>query len=171
MNVSPITDEKVPSRLQAECRRLGLLILIATPLLLVLIVLDRTGVLMASGLTGRGAGWRDWARAIVALVPALIYLFCLWRTGAALRDIGREGRFVAAIAETLRRVGVALSLGALFQIAIAPTLAKAFGQGPGYWIGLDSAALTLGVLGLVLMIFARLFRRAARMESELDEII
>ncbi len=165
-------DVPAPTRLQRECRRLGRVTLIATPLLLALTILDRTGPLLAALITGHGGvDWRAWALAIIALVPTLIYLFGLWRTGTVLRAIGREGRFLTAVGTTLRGVGLALALGALFQIAIAPALAKGLGDGPGYWIGLDSAAITLGLLGLVLMIFGRLFRRAARLEAELGEII
>jgi hypothetical protein len=165
-------DTTAPTRLQTQCRRLGLATLITTPVLLVLIGLDRTGVLMVAMVRGHaGAGWRDWGLAGVALVPSLIYLGSLWQMGMALRAIGREGRFVTAVAATLRGVGLALALGALFQIAAAPMLDQLLGRGPGYWIGLDSAAITLGALGLVLMIFARLFKRAARLEHALDEII
>ena len=165
-------DPTTKTRLQSECLRLGRATLIATPVLLALIVLDRTGALMVAMVAGRGgAGWREWGLALVALVPAVIYLVSLWRIGTALRAIGREGRFVTAVAATLRGVGLALALGALFQIALAPMLDRALGHGPGYWIGLDSAAMTLGAVGLVLMIFARLFRRAARLEQALGEFI
>ncbi len=165
-------DTPTPSRLQMECLRLGGFTLVATPVLSMLIVLDRTGALLAAMVSGRHAvDGRDWGLAVVALVPAVIYLLSLWQIGTALRAIGREGRFVTAVAATLRGVGLALALGALFQIALAPALDRALGHGPGYWIGLDSAAITLGALGLVLIVFARLFRRAARLENTLGEFI
>jgi hypothetical protein len=113
----------------------------------------------------------DLLLAVASLVAPATYILGLWRLGGVLKVFAREGRFVTAAFEALRGVGLVLALGAVFTIAIEPGLAILLGRSRGYFIGLSAADIALGLLGAMLCGFARLFRRAAELERELDGFI
>ncbi|MEI9902989.1 MAG: DUF2975 domain-containing protein [Asticcacaulis sp.] len=106
---------------------------------------------------------------LIGLVAPLVYLAGLWRLAGVLKIYATTGRFLAARA--LRGVGLALTAGGVFEVAVVPGLDALAGHGPGYVIGLDPAAIVLAALGVALLMFARLFKRAARMEAELETIL
>ncbi len=154
----------VPGRLRQDCRRLALALYTVCSGLLVLIVLESFGPWLVRHPTGPQVAVR-----LINLVAPLVYMAGLWRLAHVLKIYGASGRFLAA--EALGGVGMALTGGGVFQVALLPGLEALAGQGPGYVISLDPAAIVLAALGVALMMFARLFRRAARMEAELETIL
>lgn len=154
------------NRLRADCGRLARGLFILCLIVSGLILLESCG----PWLVRRPDGGQVVARLINLVAPAA-YMAGLWRLGRGLRLYADKGRFGAALADALGGVGWALVAGAVFQIAVAPGLSALSGHGPGYWIGLDPAAFALAPLGLALIVFARLFRRAARLEAELETIL
>ncbi len=154
------------SRLQTQCASLGGLAATASIILAGLMVLETLGPWLVKPLV-----LPDLLLAAASLVAPATYAFGVWRVGRVLRAFAREGRFVSAAFEALRGVGLVLVLGAVFTIAVEPPLAILLGRSRGYFIGLNAADIALGLMGAMLWGFARLFRRAARLERELDGFI
>ncbi len=156
--------ELPPNRLRQDCRRLSFALHAVCGILALLIGLESFGPWLVHHPTGPQATVH-----LIGLVAPATYLAGLWRLARALRQYAVTGCFLAA--EALGGVGLALTVGGVFQVALLPGLETLAGQGPGYIIGLDPAATVLAALGVALMMFARLFRRAARMEAELETIL
>lgn len=160
----PITKDVTPSRLRQDCRKLSLVLQTLCIGLMLLILLESFGPWLVRHPTAPQVAVR-----CIGLVAPLAYMAGLWRLADVLRIYGASGRFLAV--DALGGIGLALTAGGVFQIALAPGLEKLAGQGPGYVIGLDPAAIVLAALGLALMMLARLFRRAVRMEADLETIL
>ncbi len=157
--------ENTPSnRLRSDCRQLARILTILCIVLSALILLDRLGPWLVHRPDAGEAGVR-----LIGLVAPAAYMAGLWRLARLLKAFAATGRFAAA--DALSGVGWALTAGGAFQTVAVPGLLTVIGHGPGYWIGLDAAAIALAALGLALLVFARLFRRAARMEAELETIL
>ena len=155
-----------PTRLRRDCGRLARGLAILCLVVSGLILLESFG----PWLVRRPDGGEVVAR-LIALVAPAAYMAGLWGLGRGLKLFAGHGRFVTAVADALNGVGWALAAGGVFQVAVAPGLEALSGHGPGYWIGLDPAAFALAALGLALVVLARLFRRAARLEAELETLL
>ena len=155
-----------PGKLRQSCQRAALAFAIACFVLTALILLDGFGPWLVHHPDGGQV-----AAKLIGLVAPAAYMTGLWRLGRALKSFAETGRFAAAVSNSLASVGWALLAGGVFQTALAPGLEALAHHGPGYLIGLDAAALVLAALGVALLIFARLFKRAGRMEAELDLIL
>lgn len=166
MATDPIAPSSPRSPLQVQCGRLAGLAAAASLVLAALMGLETLGPWLVKPVV-----MADLLLSIASLVAPATYVFALWRLGRVLKAFAREGRFVAAAFQALRSVGLALALGAVFTLAVEPGLATLLGRSPGYLIGLSAADIALGLLGAMLWGFARLFRRAARLERELDGFI
>ena len=103
-------------------------------------------------------------------LPLLFYLWAVWSVRRAVVAIGRGEGHDEAIAQLIGRVGLALFLGGLATVFIAPWLA-AWINGRGSFAFYDVSAITVGVVGAALVLVARLLGQAAAMRRELDEII
>ncbi len=154
------------SPLRSDCHRLANILPMVSIVLAVLIVLDTTGPWLV-----RWPGASQALARLITLVAPAAYVIALWRLGRVLKLFGDTGRLIAAAGKALGNVGWALAIGGAFQTLAAPALQTLTGHGPGYWIGLDSAAIALAALGLALVVLARIFNRAARLEAELDQIL
>ena len=159
-------DDPTPSRLRHDCRRMSLWAGPASGLLAALLALEAFGPWLAA----RPDGATVAAGLVDAVAPAA-FLVGLWRLGVAFGRFAESGRFAAALADGLRAVGLVLVLGGLFQTFAAPGLKIVAGRGPGYYVGLDAAAIVIAALGAALLVIARLLRRAAALEAELDTIL
>ena len=109
--------------------------------------------------------------AFIDLIAPGAYLSGLWGLAATLAAFARKGRFETLLAHGLKGVGLALLFGGTFQTALAPGLKTLAGHGPGYILGLDAAAIIIAATGAGIWVISRLFRKAARQESELDGIL
>jgi Protein of unknown function (DUF2975) len=160
----PLPRKGIP--LRAQCGKLGAILAVFSFGLAGLIGLETIGPLMVQPISARDA-----AVALVGLVSPLAYTLGLWSLSGVLRGFSREGRFVDSAFDALRSIGFVLAIGAVFKVIVEPELAWWLGRSRGYWIGLDPGDIALGLMGAGLWVFARLFRRAARLEAELDGFI
>jgi len=135
-----------------------------------LFVLERFG-LVATQLAGGADAWRRLAVQAVAVSPEVFWLAALWWVRQALAAFARGDIFAPTVARMLERVGATLAAGALAATFVVPPLQRALGADPGYWIAFDVAGVVLGALGLALAVIARVLRRAAAVQAELDEMI
>lgn len=103
-------------------------------------------------------------------LPVLFYLSAVWMARRAILALGEGGSDEAALARLLRNIGIALFLGGCAAVFAVPLLIRAL-NGHGAIMRYDPGAITLGVVGLALVLVAHLADGAAAMRRELDEII
>ena len=149
-----------PETLQARGRLLRNLVTMVFVILLLTLFME-VGV-VASGRYPR-------VELLIYRLPMLFYLWAIWCARGAIASIGAGESFGPAVPRLLSQVGLALFLGGIANVFVAPLLAwAAFGRG-----GLahyDVAAITVGVVGLTLVLVAQLLGQAAAMRRELDEM-
>lgn len=104
------------------------------------------------------------------VIPMPFFLAAIWSMRRAVILIGRGGAVESLLSALLWRVGVSLFLGGLALVFAAPQLVRLF-TGSGSYARYDSSAITVGVVGLALMIVARVVTEAGAMRTELDEIL
>ncbi len=103
---------------------------------------------------------------LAAFVPMYIYIWAMWMVRQALKRIADGAMFDEVVPRLLSRVGLALFVGALFNVFAGPTAGVLFGiRLP---LNFDGAAITLGVVGATLVLVAQLLQGAASMREELD---
>ena len=102
--------------------------------------------------------------------PAAFYLWAF--RAAPSSALARGGlNFQPLIAQALSRVGWALALGAGVSVAAAPlTLSLGGPHAFGGFAVFDVPALTLGVVGLALIVLANMLRRATAIEAEATKL-
>lgn len=140
--------------------------------LTILLLLERFGAvglqLVNRGFTGDVS--RRLATQCIAACPELAYLLALWWIRQTLAAFAAGKLYTQAVTRMLDRVGTMLAVGALINIFIVPGASRALGFGPGYLIPYDVSGFVLAALGLSLKVIAHVLRRAAEMETELEEI-
>lgn len=99
-------------------------------------------------------------------LPMLFYLAAVWMIRRACAEIAAGVAFDAVLPTLLRRLGLALALGAAASVFATPWLMPG-----GTLASFDPPAITVGLVGLLLVVLAGLFRRAAAMARELDEFL
>ncbi|MBX9731420.1 MAG: hypothetical protein K2X59_08835 [Sphingomonas sp.] len=104
------------------------------------------------------------------VIPMPFFLAAIWSMRRAVILIGRGGAVESLLSALLWRVGVSLFLGGLALVFAAPLLVRLL-TGGGSYARYDSSAITVGVVGLALMIVARVVTEAGAMRTELDEIL
>ena len=105
-------------------------------------------------------------------LPLIVDLWAAWTLRCAFASLARGALFDRVVPRLLRQLGGALALGGATSVVLAPLAQRAVaGTARGAYLAFDPAAITLGVVGLLLVLLARLFSRAGRMRVELDEII
>ena len=119
-------------------------------------------VLLGVGLNSTGllAAERDYAsavRQVATTIPSLFFIGGIWMVERAFSNL-------------MTRLGFCLLAGGLAFVFAQPLLTKAvLGSSPWGWF--DVPAITLGCLGLLLLVLARPLREAAEARSELEEIL
>ncbi len=109
---------------------------------------------------------------LIYRAPMLFYLLAIWTVRLAFGSIARGALFDMVVPVLLTRLGLCLLLGATTNVLISPSLLRLFyGPSHGALANFDPAAITLGVIGLMLVLVARLLAQAAAMRTELDEIL
>ncbi|MBY0304271.1 MAG: hypothetical protein K2W86_03845 [Sphingomonas sp.] len=104
------------------------------------------------------------------VIPMPFFLAAIWSVRRAVILIGGGGALELLLSALLWRVGASLFLGGLALVFAAPLLVRLF-NGSGSYAHYDSSAITVGVVGLALMIVARVVTEAGAMRAELDEIL
>lgn len=90
--------------------------------------------------------------------PILLYLWAIWTMRRALVAIAAGASFAAIVPRALLRVGIALFGGALLSVFAVPLLTLAV-FGKPFVQTFDGSAVTLGIVGAVLVMVARLLAR------------
>jgi len=139
---------------------------------------------------GQGVAGGETERVLILAVdmlPAAFYLWALLALWATFRDIGRGATFEPAIARGLRQLGLAL-LGSGIASALVeplvkvPLIRRGIAEGTiqtgEYVVRIDAAYLMLVLVGIAILLVARLFAMAAEirtrnqtLESELGEFL
>jgi hypothetical protein len=103
-------------------------------------------------------------------LPVIFYLWAIWLVRRLIVEIGRGRGHSRMLAPTLQQTGIALFLGGIAAVFVAPWIARVIrGHGPVAYY--DVAAITVGVIGLALVVVAYLLGQASEMREELDEIV
>jgi hypothetical protein len=140
--------------------------------LTLLLLLERFGAagLHALAHGGDSAALRVLAGQALAAVPDVLYLLALAGVRRALGEFATGTLVARVVPDLLDRVGRLLAISAVLSLCVVPGLQRALGVGPAWWIAFDVATAALGALGLSLTIVAGVLRRAASLQSELDQI-
>lgn len=105
-----------------------------------------------------------------ATLPSLFFIGGIWTVERAFKAIERGEAVEAALSILMMRLGFCLFAGGLAFVFAQPLLTKVIlGTSPWGWF--DVPTITLGSLGLLLMVLARPLREAADVRSELDGIL
>lgn len=110
------------------------------------------------------------SRGLIMASPTACYLYAVWSIGAVMKRIGAGALLQPAIADALRRVGLALGIGGLLGVFVAINLLRLLGLGSGYAY-FDVPGMTLGMIGGALYLLGRVMDQAAAAQAELDEMI
>ena len=112
---------------------------------------------------------RNWLLLAEAL-PMPFFLAAIWSIRRAVLMVGAGAALRSLVSAMLARVGLALLLGGLAMVVAVPTIVW-LTTGKGAVLRYDVAAITVGVVGLGLMILARVVAEAEELQAELDEIL
>jgi hypothetical protein len=103
--------------------------------------------------------------------PMLLYIWAIWMIRQALKAIGRGEMFSKAIPTLLFRAGLALFVGALFEEVGRNLVAQLVWGRIVDSNTFEASGITLGVVGAMMALIARLFARAVEMRDELDGFV
>jgi DUF2975 family protein len=107
---------------------------------------------------------------VIYYLPMAFYMWAIWMIRRALKSIAAGELFNRVVPKLLARVGLALFGGAVFTEFGVPLLTGLLSGRP-YVRTFEPSAVTLGVVGISLVLFAELLRRAAAMREELGEFL
>lgn len=103
-------------------------------------------------------------------LPVPFYLWAIWSVRRLIVAVGQGRGHEGVFPPMLQRTGIALFLGGISAVFVAPWITRfLLGRGPVAYY--DVAAITVGVVGLALVIVAYLLGQASEMRRELDEIV
>jgi hypothetical protein len=100
--------------------------------------------------------------------PMFLYLWAIWMIRHALQDISRGEMFGAVVPRLLFRVGLALFVGALYEVLGRRVVAELYWGEYHSSQMFEASGITLGVVGASMVLIAGLLRRAMEMRNELD---
>ena len=107
---------------------------------------------------------------LMTFLPIPFYLWAIWSARPAILLIGSGGAFRIVLSSMLQRIGWALLAGGLVRTFAVPWGLRLV-RGLGSYATFDPAAITVGVIGLTLIIVARLVAEAEAIRAELDEFL
>lgn len=119
---------------------------------------------------GRALGDVFW-RGLITNIPTACYLFGVWSIGRAMKRIADGAVLQPAVADALRRVGLALGIGGVISVFVVTNLMRLVGLSTGGWLYFDVPGMTLGMIGGALFLLGRVMDQAAAAQAELDEMI
>lgn len=106
----------------------------------------------------------------VYYLPMFLYMWAIWMIRRALRAIAAGDLYANVLPKLLTRVGAALFGGALYNVFGWPLVGLLL-DGRLYSRTFEASAVTLGIVGAALMLFAQLLGGAAAMREELDAFV
>jgi hypothetical protein len=109
--------------------------------------------------------------ALITNLPYVCYLVGVWFIGQAMGDIAKGRLIQPALASALRRVGIALAVGGVASVFLAPNLVRLVGYAKASYWRFDVPSMTLGMIGGALYLLGRVVDQASRVQAELDEMI
>lgn len=102
-------------------------------------------------------------------LPMLFYLTGVWTIRRTFARLAEGEMFNQLLPVLLRRLGLALVGGGVASVLLTPWLWRALiGPASGAWASFDPSAITVGLVGLLMIVLADLMTRAAAMRHELD---
>lgn len=105
-------------------------------------------------------------------LPMLFYLSAIWTMRRAFGRIADGELFDRVLPASLSRLGLALAGGAVASVFATPWLLRFLGGfRQGAFAAFDPPAITIGLVGLLLVVLSKLFAHAVAMHRELDEIL
>jgi hypothetical protein len=136
------------------------------------LVLTGAGVLLNSTglLAGEVAGSAK-VRLAAGLLPTLFYLAAIGMVQRAHAAIVRGEAVEATLARLLERLGICLLLGGLARVFGEIWIVRLIAGGVSSVAWFDVAAITLGCVGLLLVLLARPLRAAGQARAELADIL
>jgi len=100
------------------------------------------------------------------------YLSAIWTMHRAFAQIADGELFDRVLPVSLSRLGFALAGGAIASVFLSPWLMRILGGfRRGAFAAFDPPAITIGLVGLLLVVLSSLFARAVAMRRELDDIL
>lgn len=110
------------------------------------------------------------AHMFAALIPSIFFAAAIWSTAQAFRALDTGENAEITLANLVERVGACLTLGALASVFGKPLLLKVLSDSaPLMWF--DPAAITLGCVGILLLLLGRPLRVAADRRAELADFL
>jgi hypothetical protein len=107
---------------------------------------------------------------LVDALPVPFFLWAIWSIRRAVVLVGQGAALNVLLSRMLERVGVALLLGGLASVFAVPIVRRLLSEA-GSYLRYDAAAITLGVLGVGLMILSRVIADAEALRADLDEFV
>lgn len=107
---------------------------------------------------------------IVRQLPMIFYVAALWSIRGALNEYARGGSLSDRAGRSIQAVGMSLFLGGLTSVFVVPTILLAI-HGHGSFALFDVSAITLGAVGLSLVVIGRLLGDAEAARRELEEFL
>jgi hypothetical protein len=138
----------------------------------VAVFFEQAGARQLLHLDGPGAPGMLSSAYWVSLVAPVFFLTALWQATNALVRMDRDDAFGAPMVRCLREMGGCLMLGAFAAIVVEPSLtfliANGFSEMRGARFDLNIENITIGLVGLVLLLLAR---EGQNLKSKLDEFV
>jgi hypothetical protein len=122
-------------------------------------------------INGRPMEMRHVAVSLIWIIPAACYLFAVWSIGRATGQLANGRLIQPTLASALRRVGLALGVGAVFTVFLMTNLLRLAGATKGGYLNFDVGGMTLGMIGGALFLLGRVIDQAGRVQAELDEMV
>lgn len=141
--------------------------LLAQAILVLIIVLVAVPVVVALAVA---VGTYPHVELLVRQLPVLFYVWALWSVRGALAAYAAGGSLAAHAGRSIQAVGVSLFLGGLCNVFAVPLILRSM-RGEGSFAYFDVSAMTLGAVGLALVIIGRLLADAEAARRELDEFV
>lgn len=112
---------------------------------------------------------RELAYLLPYRLPGLFYLAGIWTIRQAFARFAEGEMFSRLLPNLLRRLGLALAGGGVASVLLTQWLWRALlGPASGALASFDPPAITIGLVGLLMIVLADLMKRAADMRNELD---
>lgn len=105
------------------------------------------------------------------MAPAAFYLLAVWSIGTAMGQLAKGRLIQPTLSSALRKVGLALGCGGIFTVFLKTNLLRIAGVTDGGYLNFDVGGMTLGMIGGALFLLGRVVDQAARLQSEMDEMI
>lgn len=143
----------------------ALLWLFTLPLGLLLLL----AVVLAGNVVKQGGG--DWVPfMLIYYTPMAFYIAAILAVRSALSRIAGGALFSDVLPVLFRRAGAALLIGALFKEIGVPLLTW-LQSGQAYIRPFEPSAVTLGIVGALLLVVGQLFGKATATQEELSQFV